>query len=280
MEYILNSKFPFIHKSFSIGAGDGGGNDAMLTWDYWGGGNATNTAGVKVNKDTALKQSAYWRAVNLLSSQSGAFPIGLFQRLPSGDTQQITDHPAIKLLKIRPNLKMNPFIWRESMQANTLVHGNGYSYIERNGAGKPLALKLLDPTQMEPRPDGDKLLYNYGNNAIDSYFILHIPGLSFNGIEGKAVLTVAAESMGVGLAMQKYSANFWKNGAKNTGVLTHPMSLTDPTRRGLRKSFDKNMKDEEGGTMILDEGMKYTPTVLPIVIVCSVQIPTPAPGCL
>ena len=261
MEIILDSKFPFLHRSLSTGTGDTSRTD-FLTWDYWFNSGSSH-AGVTVNQESALKQSAYWRAVNLLSSQLAAFPVGLFKRLPNGDTEQVTNHPAIKLLRLRPNLKMTPFMWRESMQANTLVHGNGYSYIERNERGVPVALKLLDPTQMEPRDGGDSVVYEYNNRVIDSYLMLHVPGLSFDGVKGKAILTAAAESMGVGLAMQKYSANFFKNGAKQTGVLSHPMALSDKARMGLRSSFDKNMKGDEGGTMVLDEGMKYTPTGIP-----------------
>jgi len=63
--------------------------------------------------------------------------------------------------------------------------------------------------------------------------------------------------------MQKYSANLFKNGAKQSGILTHPLPLSEQARQGLRKSFDKNMKDKEGGTMILDEGMKWQSTSIP-----------------
>jgi len=263
MEYILNATFPFVHKrgSFSTGTGTDTRTD-FLTWDFWYG-NGHSVAGVTVNADTALKQSAYWRAVNLLSSQIAAFPVGLFKRLPNGDTEPVTNHPSVKLLRTRPNPKINPVMWREAMQANTLVSGNGYSYIERNGVGQPISLRLLDPTQMEPKDVGDALIYDYRRNSIESFYILHIPGLSFDGISGKSVISAAAESMGLNLAMQKYSANFWKNGAKQTGVLSHPMSLSPTAREGMRQSFDKNMKGEEGGTMILDEGMKYTPTGIP-----------------
>jgi HK97 family phage portal protein len=265
MELILNSKFPFFHKrgGFSTGTGSGAGNTDMLTFDYWYNGYGTTAAGVTVNKDTALKQSAYWRAVNLLSSQIAAFPIGLFKRLPNGDTEEITDHTSVRLLKLRPNGRMNPLIWRNAMQATALVHGNGYSYIERRGNGEPVALKLMDATKVDPKAVGDGLAYKYGSDIFDSYYMLHIPSLSFDGVKGRAVLDAAAESMGVSLAMQKYSANFFKNGAKQSGVLMHPLALSDEARDGMRNSFNKKIKDKEGGTMVLDEGMKYLPLSIP-----------------
>ena len=225
--------------------------------DWFADGYSTNTAGVSVTSDTALKHSAYWRAVNLLSSQIASFPIGLFKRLPNGNTEEVFDHPAVRLLTRQPNDIMTPFIWKEASQANVLTRGNAYSYIQRDAKGNPLKLKMMDPASMEPLTDGDRLIYEYlSQDRYNPYYILHIPGLSFDGIKGKAVLEAAAESIGVGLAMQKYSADMFKNGAKQTMILEHPLPLSGDAIDGLRKSFDRKMKGPDGGTLLLHEGMK------------------------
>ena len=262
MRLDFNGVFPFIHRTDQEVRETVNWPGASLETWFAGNGYDTTTAGVTVTSDSALKHSAYWRAINLLSSQIASFPLGLFKRLPGGDTKEIFDHPAVSLLTRQANKMMTSFIWKESTHANVLINGNGYSYIERDGA-IPTALKMLDGNNVKPKTDGDELVYEYNGELIDPYFMLHIPGLSFDGIKGKAVLQVGAESMGVGLAMQKYSANFFKNGAKQTGVLTHPQSLSAKAKDGVRDSFNKKSKDEEGGTMILDEGMKYIPTGIP-----------------
>ena len=262
--YVLNGKFPFIHNIPE----DETRGQVLLPWstlDDWFAldGYNTYTAGVNITEETALKHSAYWRAVNLLSSQIASFPIDLFKQLPNGNRERVTNHPAVILLTRKPNNIMTPFIWRESCQANVLTRGNSFSGIEKNSLGKPVGLTMLKTDDMKIRVDGDRLIYDYDNKLYDRSQILHIPGLSFDGVKGKAVLQVAAESMGVGLAMQKYSANMFKNGAKQTGVVTHPMRLSPEARTGMRTSFDKNMKGEEGGTLILDEGMKWHATGIP-----------------
>jgi len=263
--YVLNGKFPFIHR---LEEGVEHRGQVLLPWstlDDWFAldGYQTNTAGITITDETALKHSAYWRAVNLLSSQIASFPIGLFRRLPNGDTEEITDHPAVKLLTRKPNDLYTPFIWRESCQANVLTRGNSYSGIDKNSSGKPMSITMLNTDDMKIRVNGGKKIYDYNNTLYDPSQILHIPGLSFDGIKGKSVLHVAAESMGVGLAMQKYSASFYKSGAKQSGFLQHPQSLSPEAIAGMRASFNKNMKDVEGGTMILDEGMKYQPNSTP-----------------
>jgi len=273
MKFELDGTFPFIHKEGyrqRLISGLAAEIRATVNWpsaglDTWfGGGYDTTTAGVKVNQDTALKHAAYWRAINLLSSQIGSFPVDLFKRLPDGDTQEIKDHPGLNLITEKPNNVSTPFVYRESVQANILTWGNGYSYIKRDMKGTPLSLHIQDPVKVKPKSDGADIVYDIGNNiGIDPYFILHIPGLSYDGVKGLAPIQVAAESIGGGLGLQKYSNEFIANGAKQSGVLTHPMALSDKAREGLRKSYDKKMKGPDGGTMILDEGMKYQPLTIP-----------------
>lgn len=261
--YVLGGRFPFIHKDTRATANFPA--DWLNNYYEFGGGFDTNAAGVSVNESTALKHSAYWRAVNLLSSQIASFPIGLFKRLPNGNTQEITNHPAVRLLTRQPHstYPITPFIWKETSQANVLTKGNAYSYIDRDRMGHPTGLSIMEPGNMSPKTDGKKLVYEYLQDVFDPYEILHIPGLGFDGVKGQAVLKVAAESMGVGLAMQKYSASFYKNGAKQSGFLLHPMSLGDKARDGLRASFDKKLRGPDGGTGVLDEGMKYQPNSTP-----------------
>lgn len=263
MKLDINGTFPFIHKSEERGIKTGTGQDGgmPMTFDYWYDYNkfGTSAAGVTVDKDTALKQSAYWRAVNLISSQIAAFPVGLYKRLENGDTQEIKDHPAVKLLKRRPNNLQNSLIWRESMQGCVLTRGNGYSEIARLNNGDPASLEILDPGDIEPRILNGSLVYDYNGRAIDPFFMLHIPSLSFNGIKGISVLEAGAESMGINLAMHKFKASVFKNGAKQTGVLSHPGQLSANATDGLRRSFDKKMASKEGGTVVLDEGMKFHP---------------------
>ena len=264
MRFELNGTIPFIHKVKDVET------RATVNWpsadlDVWfGSGYENKVAGIKVTEETALKHAAYWRAINLLSSQIGSFPIGLYKRFPNGDTDQIKKHSGIQLLTVQPNQVSTPFVYRESMQANVLTWGNAYSFIKRDRSGTPLSLHIQNPVNVNPKSDGVNIVYDIqANTGIDPYFILHIPGLSFDGVKGKAPIQVAAESIGNGLALQKFGNDFFSNGAKQSGVLMHPMAISLEAIEKMRKSFNLKMKDKDGGTMILDEGMKYQPLTIP-----------------
>ena len=144
------------------------------------------------------------------------------------------------------------------MQACALTLGNGYSYIKRKGNGEPISLELLDPVEVEPILKDGSLIYKLGaDRGVSPYFMLHVPALSMRGVKGLSVLEAGAESMGINLAMQKFKGDMFKNGAKQTGILTHPMPLSEKARAGVGRSFEQNMTQKDGGTMVLDEGMKF-----------------------
>jgi HK97 family phage portal protein len=130
---------------------------------------------------------------------------------------------------------------------------------------EPVSLRALDPEKVTVRSEGKSIFYDVLDlgTGIESDRILHIPGLSFNGMTGKSPIEVARNSLGGGLAVQRYGNKFFANGAKSSGILKHPGRLGDKGIDNLRRSFDKKMAKDEGGTMILEEGMDYVALSIP-----------------
>jgi HK97 family phage portal protein len=251
-------KFPFFFKRATMNMPQATLEDFFRTWDY------ESDAGVSVNPDTAYTLSAVYRAINLLSSTIGTLPIKLYRK--NGTSRiEVDNLPGIKILN-DPTQSSVQVIMRESIQTSALSWGNGYGYIKRNGNNQPLSIDFLDPQKVTPKIGTDKKVY-YDIAGVDynvpSRYIFHIPALCFNGITGKSPIEVARQSIGGGLAMQKYGNQFFRNGAKSSGVLTHPNQLSDNARERFRERFEKKLKGPEGGTMILEEGVKYTPLTIP-----------------
>ena len=273
MKIELNSHFPFFHridptikqrlealeKRATINMPSATLEDwyKVFEWD------SSTLAGITVNQETALTHSAVWRAISILSSSIAQLPVTLYRREKNGDTIEAVNHPAYWLLK-EPNGVQTGYIFRESAQYSVLTWGNSYAFIEKKGAD-PVKLYLLDPSKIDVISKNTELVYRSKPNAkvYNGQFILHIPALSFDGVSGKSPIQVAKESIATGLATQKFGNKFFANGAKQSGVLQYPGVLGDIGIKNLRESFDKNMKDKEGGTMVLEEGIKYTPITIP-----------------
>jgi HK97 family phage portal protein len=233
-------------------------------------------AGIDVDEWTSLNFSAVWQAVNLLSSSVANLPLGVFGAKSDG-WHPDTAHPAEYLLAVAPNEEQTPFLFHETLQAHCLLWGNAYAHIERaerDPASPPVSLWPILPNQIRPaRSEADgRLIYVFSgrkpgekNTVYESWEILHIPGLSYDGVTGYSVVGKARESISLGLATEAAGAGFFGKGMMLSGVLTHPGDLDPEARRNLRESWEDIHQgiDRSHRVAILDEGMKFEPIGIP-----------------
>ncbi|MBR3719369.1 MAG: phage portal protein, partial [Firmicutes bacterium] len=132
-----------------------------------------------------------------------------------------------------------------------------------------LALYPLLPDRMEvDRDSKGKLTYTYttaeGQQVkLDPLDVLHIPGLGFDGIIGYSPIALEKNAIGLGIAAEEYGSRFFQNGARPSGVLTHPNTVKDPKR--LRENWNAAYGGSANGSKvaILEESMTFTPISLP-----------------
>jgi phage portal protein BeeE len=96
-------------------------------------GNQTE-AGELVNEDTAMRLSAVFACVRVLSETAAQVPLYYYQRTDKGKSIN-TDDPRNQLVNEEPNNAMDSFTFRESMTFNLNLHGNAYARIIRDGNG-------------------------------------------------------------------------------------------------------------------------------------------------
>ena len=101
---------------------------------------AMGGSGINVNKDTALTFSAVWAAIRILSESVGQLPIQLCERKENGDKIIRSDHFLYNIIHNKPNEYMTNCIFLEKIMYDLCVAGNSYVRIQRNGAGRPIAL--------------------------------------------------------------------------------------------------------------------------------------------
>lgn len=228
-------------------------------------------AGENVNEKTALKYSAVWNAVSILSSAISTIPCKVYQRDASGNKTERPDHPAAALVGSMPNELMTGNIFKQTGMSHDLLNGNFYAAITRDGRGNPGELILLQPHLTEIRKLSDRFVYftvlEDGTSVkIEISDMVHVPGLSSDGLTGLSVIGHAKNAIGLGLATEKFGSKFFKNGANLGGVIEHPGTFKD---KQTKKDFAKSWKETYAGgnnslkTAILEMGMKYTPIGIP-----------------
>lgn len=234
----------------------------------WGG----RQAGEFVNADTALQLSAVWACVRVISETIGALPWHTYEKMPAGKrtSRERRDGDVPWLLQTQANPEMTALAFRETITAHALTWGNGYAEIERTSDDRPKWLWLITPDRVTPeRTAAGGLQYRIHNGSQADSFILardmfHLRGLSFDGLVGYSPIAIAARSLGHTMALEKFGAKFFANGAHPGAVLEHPGKLSTDAHKNLQDSVAAQISGDNAlKPFILEEGMKWSGMTIP-----------------
>lgn len=227
----------------------------------------TSYTGVNVTEESAMTYSAVFACVRLLAWSAAMLPLLTYRRRPGRGKDRATDHPLYPLLKEAANAEMTAFDFRATIMSHAVGRGNGYAEIEWSNAGRPLALWPLNTARMDVQRVNGQLRYLYdlpdGTTAnLPAWRVLHVRGLSGNGIKGYSPIRLAMQTIGLGLGAEEYGARLFGNGSKPGGVLVHPGKLSDTAFARLQKSWNADHQGLSNAhrLRILEEGMKFEET--------------------
>jgi len=227
--------------------------------------------GISVTQEKVLGNAGYWKGVNLISRGIAKTPIMVQKRI---DESYYYDrmHPAWYLLRKLPTgvnyeVPCTPFIFKQTLQANCLDFGNGFAYIMRNGMQQPVGLIWLDPNAVIPLKENGSLMYLVTLESgelrkIPPMDMIHIKGLSYDGITGYRVIDVMKNMLGLNLAYEMNQSVFFKNQMRPGWILEVPWKFRD---EAAVANFRKKMGRVHQGLakshipMILENGAKASP---------------------
>lgn len=227
------------------------------------GGSIRTKTGVSVNEENALKYSAVFACVRVISEGVATLPFPIYQKLERGK-EKARNHPLYDMLQIKPNPEMTAFSFRETMQMHLLLWGNAYAEIEFSKAGKPLNLWLLTPNRTKRvRDDQGRTRYrvtlpNGSEKLLYKEQVLHISGPSLNGIDGLSPIGYNREAIGLGMATEEFGSRFFLNGTNMGAVVEHPGTLSDSAEKHLKGSLQEKYEGLGNAhrLLLLEEGMK------------------------
>ncbi len=241
----------------------------------WAGGRRT-TAGEMVSASSALGLSAYYACLRNISEDVAKLPAVVYERVARGKNPA-PKHPLYRLVHDEWNPGMSAFAGREVLTHYALAWGGGVAEIVRDGMGVVRALYPIHPSRVRIRREAGVLRYfvnvtgwdgdakKVGWIPFDSGDLLHLHGLGPDGHTGYSVLSLASETIGLGLAAQRFGAAFFGNGTQLGGVLQHPQKLGKEALAHLREFFNTEHQgpDKAWKPAILEEGMEWKPTGIP-----------------
>ncbi len=125
-------------------------------YDFFFGGTSSGKA---VNEHTAMRMTAVYSCVRILSETLAGLPLHVYRYNDSGSKEKYLSHPLYRLLHDEPNPEMTSFVFRETLMSHLLLWGNAYSQIIRNAKGEVIALYPLMPNKMTVDRDSSGRLF-------------------------------------------------------------------------------------------------------------------------
>ncbi len=227
-------------------------------------------AGVLVSEMAAMRITTAQVCVKIISEDLASNAHEIFQQMPDSSMRLATEHRLWPILHDRPNPNMSASVFWGALVASAVGWGNGYAYIKRDKAARVVALVPLKSGLTSPVKVNGELMYattqtETGQAAyIDPQNVLHIMGISFDGIVGMNPIQTCKNAFGLALAAEKFGAQFFGNGARSTGVFTHPGILEDEAYEHLKKSVRERANGENAlSPIILEEGIKWEQISIP-----------------
>ncbi len=235
-----------------------------------------NSSNQPISKERSLQLSTVWSCVKVISETIASLPISLYEKDADNKRYILSDNPLHSLVGEQPSTLYNSFSFFERALVDLCLDGNFFAYIERNNGGLPTQIIPIqcDDVSVYVSPDGREVYYEIDQNETIPYPItgkvtsenmIHVKGLSCDGVMGKSPIQSAAESLGISLSIEQFAGSFFKNGASIGGILEHPGTLKPETAKRLRASWNQTYSGSinAGKTAILEEGMKFTSRQIP-----------------
>lgn len=226
----------------------------------------SSLSGVSVNASTAAKFAPVFACIKVLAEGVGQLPLNLFERVGEDTKKKARTHRLFKILHDEPNEFQTAQEFWEMCVAHIALTGNFYAYINESiAAGTVSELLPLQPAAVEPVQDENyKINYkitfpNGGSDVLDTSQVLHIKGLSLDGITGVSNITHARDSIGLAMATQSHGSKLFSNGAKPGGILSTESQLKKDQIELIRNEWERL----HGGTAnshrtaILQGGLKW-----------------------
>lgn len=225
-----------------------------------------NNAGQTVNADTVLGLSTVWRAVNIIADSVASLPCNVVRMRQDGQKDIDQRHPIYRQLAFSPAPMYTAYNFFGTLVTHALLYGNAYAEIRRQRVtGYPRDYIILSPDHVTLRRRANGSMYydvqDGAGNAweVNPRNMIHVNGLSWNGVNGLQVIRLLADNFGLALANQEYLTKFFSDGATIAGVLKHPGRINGEALARLRQSWERSYSGSKNAAKvaILEEGMDY-----------------------
>jgi HK97 family phage portal protein len=238
---------------------------------WFGEGGSMSRAGRRVTFDGAMQVSAAYACVNLLAKTLASLPLRMYAKDAKGNSFEAPNHPLNELLEYQPNKWQTAWDFKAMLMMHLCLRGNGYAEIIAGPRGFADTLEPIHPDRVSVDRLPDRTLrYTVmeSNGEVRRLLqdeMFHIrSAIAPNGMTGLSCISYARETIGLALAAEQHGSQLFSNGARPSGVLKVPKTMSDPAFKRFKEEWHGQYSGigNSGKTPILEDGAEFTPIAL------------------
>ena len=226
-----------------------------MVWAGYGSGTVTN--------DSAMRISAVFACLRLLSEAIATLPLDTFERI-GGTRRPYRPRPAY--LSFDPPM-MPRTEYLSALMLSLLTDGNAFVATPRDAMGSPVSLVPLDPTAVTIVRERGILFYEVAGTRYTGLDIMHIKGMAMPGcLRGISPIAAARDVVRWGASAQDYGLAMMDNRATPPAVIEVPFKegLADGEAQVRARRIATLWNETHGGTSnagkvgVLTDGAKLS----------------------
>jgi HK97 family phage portal protein len=195
-------------------------------------------------------------AVTILADCIAVMPLELLQE--KGSRTEKLPTPSVLM---KPNETQTTFEFIHQLVCMMALHGSAYIWAPSAAGELPVEMRNLHPMQVKGlvQTDTGAMAYQIGNEKYSLNEVRALHWVIFpNQKKGLSPLEVQRNTIGMGIAMDRFLAQFYGEGATPSSVLESDSSLTPEQASILRDSWeDAHYKRRRPA--VLTNGLKWRP---------------------
>lgn len=220
--------------------------------------------GIQIGPDSAMRLLTVYNCIKVLYNCVSQMPCQLMEEV-NGVKGKAKNHYVYRLIGKRPNSWMTAAEFWGMAIVHVSLRGNFYAFKVGVPGLKTQMLVPINPDlvqKVEQNPDYSITYHVMTNTGEVKQYpqsqIMHIRSLTTKGVVGLNPIECARESIGLGMASERFLSTWFSKGMHPGAIIEHPQRLDVKAHANLRKEFQEKYVGlgRMNEFMLIDEGMK------------------------
>lgn len=215
--------------------------------------------GVFVDSDSAMRHDAVWACVTKIAQDVSMMPVDVVRY--QGDTRVNIPPPPIIT---NPSTIASPLDWRYQIIVSWLRDGNAWGLVTKTTADMsyPTRIELIAHQKVHPQVTDRNVLFFIDGVQHDLWplgDLWHVPAYTMPGfLLGLSPIAYHATSIGVGIAAEKFGADFFQDGGHPSAIIGVEGTPTDEQAKTLKEKL-LNLTRGNRELLVMSKATSYQP---------------------